>query len=214
MPALSAEPQVPADIALHQLIIQSCHSTLIRLGDLSRYRETELQTKERNWGPAKGYYDLAAAIDPASGASFNQLAVIALADGNHLRAVYFLHRALTVAKPFPTAQANLDLEFKKILDLQKRQKLITPENAGKPGSGLSAWFVAFHANCHIGVEFKGQGELESEILGQLAVELKERPLESTLSKFSLVNIAAEFLASRRAAGMLAEFVHRLLLTSC
>lgn len=173
---------------------------MIHLGDLSRYRETELQKKERNWGPAKGYYDLATAIDPASGASYNQLAVIALDDGDHLRAVYYLHRALMVEKPFPTAHANLELEFKKVLDRQKKQTLIPLRDAGSPGIGLQAWFVVFHASCYRGYEFKERGDLENEILSQLAVDLKERPLDGTLTKFVLINVAAEHLARQRTTG--------------
>ena len=185
---------------LHQLIVQSCHSTLIRLGDLSRYRETELHSKERNWGPAKGYYDLATSINPTSGASYNQLAVIAFEDRDHLRAVYHLHRALSVDNPFPTAQTNLELEFKKISDRQKKQTLIPAHDAGKPGVGLQAWFVAFHASCFKGIDFKEHGEMENEILSQLAVDLKERPLDSLLTRFCLISIAAESLARARAKG--------------
>ena len=191
---------------LQVLLRTSCHSALIHLGDLSRYRETELQLKERNWGPAKGYYDLATAIDPSAGASYNQLAVIALDDGDHLRAVYYLHRALMVEKPFPTARGNLELEFKKILDRQKKQTLIPPQDAGQPGVGLQAWFVVFHANCYKGIEFKERGDLENEILSQLAVDLKERPLDSTLIRFTLINIAAEQLARQRRKGRLYHHV--------
>ena len=93
-----------AEESLRTRILQSCHATLIRLGDLSRYRETELVAKDRNWGPAIGYYDLAMVIYPASGASHNQLAVIALADGNHLRATYHLYRALSAHEPHPSAR--------------------------------------------------------------------------------------------------------------
>ena len=173
---------------------------MIRLGDLSRYRETELQQKERNWGPAKGYYDLATAIDPTSGASYNQLAVIARNDGDHLRAVYYLYRALAVEKPHPLARDNLELEFKKILNKDSEKTLIPMQYAGRPGSGLQAWFVAFHANCAKGIDSTRRNEQEREFLSQLAVDLKERPLDSMLSKFVLINIAAEHLARERDEG--------------
>jgi hypothetical protein len=170
------------------------------LGDLSRYRETELQLKERNWGPAKGYYDLATAVDPASGASYNQLAVIARSDGDHLRAVYYLYRALAVENPQPLARDNLEKEFKKILNRDMENTLIPIQDAGRPGSGLQAWFVAFHANCAKGIDSKRRREQEREFLSQLAVDLKERLLDSTLSKFVLINIAAEHLARQRNEG--------------
>ena len=180
---------------LRELILQSCHATLIRLGDLSRYRETELQTKTRNWGPAIGYYDLATEMKPTSGASHNQLAVIALADENHLRAVYQLYRAVAIDEPHAAAKGNLGLEFKKILDRWQKQKLIPPEEARMPGVALQVWFLCFHAKCFQGVEFKEHGDLENEILGQLAVELKERSVDSMLNKMTLINIAAEYVAS-------------------
>uniref|UniRef100_A0A093US81 Protein SMG7L n=1 Tax=Talaromyces marneffei PM1 TaxID=1077442 RepID=A0A093US81_TALMA len=179
-------------------ILQSCHATLIRLGDLSRYRETELVSgKERNWGPAIGYYDLASIIYPASGVSHNQLAVIALADGNHLRATYHLYRALSAQEPRPGSKGNLELEFKKVLSAWARRELIPREDAGIPGKALTPWFVYLHAQCYKGLDFQEHDELENEVLSQLAVDLKERSLEGTLQKFVLINIAAEELAKVR-----------------
>lgn len=186
--------------SVRKRILQSCHATLIRLGDLSRYRETELIGKDRNWGPAIGYYDLAAAINPASGASHNQLAVIALADGNHLRATYHLYRALAALEPHPSAKGNLEIEFKKIKNAWSKGELIRKEDAGIPGRALGPWFAYLHAQCYKGLDFPEHDELESEVLNQLAVDLKERSLEATLQKFCLVNIAAEDVARTRAAG--------------
>ncbi|GKZ97965.1 hypothetical protein AnigIFM59636_001789 [Aspergillus niger] len=188
---LSAEPPIRTSEALRTHILQSCHSTLIRLGDLSRYRETELVSKNRNWGPAIGYYDLATLIYPASGAPHNQLAVIALADGNHLRATYHLYRALAAQEPHPSAKGNLEIEFRKVMNAWVKRELIRPEDAGIPGRSLAPWFVYLHAQCYRGIDFPEHDELESEVLNQLAVDLKERSLEGTLQKFCLINIAAE-----------------------
>jgi len=187
------------------LVLLSCHQTLVRLGDLSRYRETELVTKDRNWGPAIGYYDLAGTIYPVSGASHNQLAVIALADGNHLRATYHLYRALAVDEPHQTAKGNLEIEFKKILAAWDKGELISKGSA-RDGSGadnaLLGWFMRLHARCYKGIEFTEHDELENEVLSQLAVDLKERSLEGTLQKLVLVNIAAEYFAGVRIQGKL------------
>ncbi|KAJ5586323.1 hypothetical protein N7450_006110 [Penicillium hetheringtonii] len=193
----SAQPPVPVTPDLRKRILQSCHATLIRLGDLSRYRETELVGKDRNWGPAIGYYDLASVIYPASGASHNQLAVIALADGNHFRATYHLYRALSTQNPHPSAKGNLEIEFKKIMNLWTKRELIRPEDAGIPGRALAPWFVYLHAKCYKGEDFPEHDELESEVMSQLAVETRERSLEGTLQKFCLVNIAAEDFAKAR-----------------
>lgn len=200
--ALSAAPPVQPLEHLRKYILQSCHATLIRLGDLSRYRETELATKERNWGPAIGYYDLATVIYPASGASHNQLAVIALADANHLRATYHLYRALSAQEPHPTAKGNLEIEFRKVMSLWAKRELIRPEDAGIPGRSLAPWFVYLHAQCYRGVDFAEHEELESEVLNQLAVDLKERSLEGTLQKFCLINISAEDFSRVRSEGKL------------
>ncbi|PWY85745.1 hypothetical protein BO94DRAFT_467471 [Aspergillus sclerotioniger CBS 115572] len=174
---LSAEPPIQASESLRRLVLLSCHATLIRLGDLSRYRETELVSKNRNWGPAIGYYDLATLIHPASGAPHNQLAVIALADGNHLRATYHLYRALGAQEPHPSAKGNLEIEFRKVMTAWTKRELIRPEDAG--------------------IDFPEHDELESEVLNQLAVDLKERSLEGTLQKFCLINIAAEDFSRTR-----------------
>lgn len=166
-----------------------------------------MATKERNWGPAIGYYDLATAIYPASGASHNQLAVIALADANHLRATYHLYRALSAQEPHPTAKGNLEIEFRKVMSLWAKRELIRPEDAGIPGRALAPWFVYLHAQCYRGVDFAEHEELESEVLNQLAVDLKERSLEGTLQKFCLINIAAEDFSRVRSEG---KFLNTLL----
>lgn len=198
---LSDDPPVSVDEDLRRRILSSCHSTLIRLGDLSRYRETELVIgKSRNWGPAIGYYDLASVLNPDSGASHNQLAVIALADGNHLRATYHLYRALSAREPHPTSKGNLEIEFKKIRSAWAKGELIPTEDAGIPGKALTHWFVYLHAQCYKGVDFAEHDELESEVLGQLAVDLKERSLEGMLQKFVVINIAAEDFSKVRSNG--------------
>ncbi|KAJ5562871.1 DNA/RNA-binding domain E.t1.c1-type [Penicillium sp. DV-2018c] len=194
---LSGGPPIKPSDDLRKLILQSCHDTLIRLGDLSRYRESELVSKDRNWGPAIGYYDLASVIYPASGASQNQLAIIALADGNHLRATYHFYRALSAHEPHPTAKRNLEIELRKIKSAWAKRELIRPEDAGIPGKALTPWFLYLHAKCYQGTDFPEHDDLESEVLSQLAIEIRERSLEGTLQKFCLINIAAEECAKAR-----------------
>jgi len=201
---------------LRQKIFESCHQTLIRLGDLSRYRETELVKKERNWGPAIGYYDLAGAIRPTSGTSHNQLAVIAIADGNHLRSTYHLYRALAVEEPHPTARSNLEIGFKKIIVAHEKDELINhspSKDASESGKALVGWFMLLHAQCYKGVDFLGHDELENEVLSQLAIDLKERSLESILQKIILLNIAAEYFAGVQLRGSLSGFFLRRLIAN-
>lgn len=201
--ALSAEESTQASSTLAHSIFVSCHQTLVRLGDLSRWRETQSVTKDRNWGPAIGYYNLARLIHPTSGASHNQLAVIARVDGNHLSATYHLYRALAAEEPYSTARGNLEIELKKIEDAWDKGELIQTgpvNNSQEPGKALVGWFMRLHARCYKGLDFPEHEELESEVLSQLAVDLKERSFESTLSKFVMINIAAGYFAGIRHQG--------------
>lgn len=185
-----------------ELILDSCHATLVHLGDLSRYRESELRNKERNWGPAIGYYDLASSVMPSSGLPHNQLAVIALKDGHHARALYHLYRAQTVVNPHPSAKGNLDLEFKKILRLQLKNELFPRGGSNTAERRVEAWFALLHARCAQGEEWTEHEPMENEVLSQLVVLLKERSLEGLLQRLCLSNIAAEYLAAQLAKGML------------
>ena len=194
----SAEAIVEPSQSLRHAILLSSHQTLVRLGDLSRYRETELAGKEPNWGPAIGYYDLAGTIYPPSGVSHNQLAVIAKHREQHLGAIYHLYRALAAEESHPMAKGNLELEFKKIEAAWARNEPIATSVAEGPhgsGKALENWFMRLHARCYKGVDFSEHDELENEVLSQLAVDLKERSLESLLNKIVLINITAQFSAS-------------------
>ena len=202
---LSFEEPMPTTGSLQRMLSTSCHQTLIRLGDLSRWRETQMETKDRNWGPAIGYYDLASRINPASGASHNQLAVIALQDMNHLGAVYHLYLALAVEEPHPNAKDNLEVEFQKIEEAWTKEEPILREKVsdaqGAP-KDLAASFVRLHACCYNGRDLLEHEELERGTLKELAVNLKDRPIDGTLSKIVIVNIAAEYFAGQRLQGKL------------
>ncbi|KAJ4373231.1 hypothetical protein N0V83_003524 [Neocucurbitaria cava] len=193
-------PRQRLPATLKDKVLLSCHQTLIQLGDLSRYRETELveKDKERNWGPAKGYYGLAAEICPDSGHAHNQLAVISREDGDHFRSVYHLYRSLASKLPYPQAQANLELEFKRVIAAWDKGQLINnhkSSDGNTAGRALIAWFIRLHSRIYKGEEFAAHEELEGEVLSHLAIELKERPLDSVLTKIILINLAAEYFAT-------------------
>ena len=198
--ALSDNKPTPATGRLQSLLSNSCHQSLIRLGDLSRWRETQLDTKQRNWGPAIGYYDLASRVNPASGASHNQRAVIALQDADHLGAVYHLYLALVVEEPHPNAKDNLGVQFQKIVEAwdkdesKLQERVRDTQGAPKP---LAASFVRLHAYYYNGRDILKHEELERDVLKQLAVTVKDRSIDSTLSKMVLVNIASEYFAEQR-----------------
>lgn len=186
---------IKAGRTLENLLKLSCHFTLLRLGDLSRYRN-DLRTKDRSWDPALGYYYLAEALYPNSGNAHNQMAVIALADGSHLDALYHLLRAVAVEEPHTLARGNLAIEYKKISTTWEKER----QSRRRPApveSALVIWFVRLHARFYKGVEFSTQGELENEVLGQLASALKDQSFEETLNKLVLINMAANYLATQR-----------------
>lgn len=160
-------------------------------------------TKDRNWGPAIGYYDLARIIYPVSGASHNQLAVIALVDANHLRATYHLYRALAIEEPHPSARGNLEIEFKKIQGVSDKEgsiNLDVERGVQGPREALVRSFMCLHAHCYKGVDTPEHEELESEVLRHLAVVLKECSLQGTFGKIVLINIAGEYFAGVRLKG--------------
>jgi hypothetical protein len=182
-----------ATTQVKELVDKSCYAALLRLGDLARYRN-EIRTKDRSWAPALAYYSLADELCPHMGSAHNQMAVIALADVNHLDAVYHLYRAIAVEHPHPLAERNLEIEFKKITTAWE-----------KPGSGTSGnneatlvlWFVRLHARFYAGATFSGHDELENEVLSRVARLLKEQAFDETFLKLVIINIAAEYFAGER-----------------
>lgn len=211
---LSIDPPVEVSESLARLILLSCHSTLLRLGDLYRYRN-DLNTKDRSWEKANAHYGLANDLYPDSGSAFNQMAVISLADGNHLDAVYNLYRALAVKEPHPLAQSNLAIEFKKITSTWLGQGQAKAPSAGSPTNpaingpigSMVLWFVRLHAQLYKGEEFPNHDELENEVLSQMTVLLKEQSLEGILDRIVLINIAAEYFAGVRLGGNGARYFH-------
>jgi tetratricopeptide (TPR) repeat protein len=202
----TANNRVHASEETNRRILLSCHATLLRLGDLSRYRNV-LRTKERSWDKALAYYGLANDLYPDSGNAFNQMAVISLSEGDHLNAIYHLYRSLAIKEPNPMANGNLKIEFKKISNEWKSSS--SRSNAGSSVAGVKSssvaapvvsWFARLHAKLYGGEEFSGHDELENEVLGQLTVLLKEQSLEGILDKIVLINIAAEYFAAERLKG--------------
>lgn len=188
-----------------QTLEASCKRCIIYLGDLSRWRETELNLKERNWGPAKGYYNLALKFDPAEGACYNQLAVISLLNDDHLGAVYNLHRAFAVNPPFPMATDNLKVEFEKVLRLNIEESYGLMDKSGDDiVSALGKRFLAFHAHCYMKpYDFVAFQQKASDILGMIALcfqDTKPGAFDHFLQRACLVNITAEHLAKKGIEG--------------
>ena len=193
--ALSVDRVTALDAVQKQQALQSCHSSLIQLGDLSRYRETASPSQARNWGPAKGYYMLANTVLPSSGAAYHQLAVIVQADQDTLGTTYWFYRALMQPEPHLNARANLEKHFKKTRELWDDPR----SHNMKDGrfKNFRSRFVAFHAKCYSGVMFDEHKDLETELIHEITVTLLQRPDTGLLSRICLTNIAAEATALER-----------------
>ncbi|KAL8710971.1 MAG: hypothetical protein Q9220_004570 [cf. Caloplaca sp. 1 TL-2023] len=198
---IASTPDDQEDIApeIRATLLQSCQQALIHLGDLSRYRESELNPKgkAKNWGPAIDYYNLAKEIDPSSGIPHNQLAIVYKAQGEHARALYHLYRTLGAAEPLPTALDNLHIQLKKMReaweqDLQQNADEGLKENLS---SSLECSSSLLHSLYFGQKNIDGCEESERKMLGQLVTGLQEPSLETAcISRLMLSNIAADFVA--------------------
>lgn len=191
---LSVDERVRVSPKVNHLIERSCHATLLRLGDLSRYRN-QIRTKDRSWAASIGFYELAGDLCPESGSSHNQLAVIALSEGDHLDVLYHLYCAIAVNEPHPAASQNLEVEFKKITEAW--EKNIVPTSRQDSEGTLILWFVRLHAKLYKGEAFLTHDELEDEVINRLIILLTENISQVTLEKFVLTNIAAQYFAGKR-----------------
>ncbi|KAI0400879.1 hypothetical protein F4802DRAFT_468504 [Xylaria palmicola] len=183
-PAENVSPPAP----LRALVKKSCQMTLIRLGDLARYR-CQLSDKfsKTIFDTASDYYGLANSLDPDDGSAHHQLAVLHQIPDQHFDIVYHFHRAIAVAKPHELALRNLEREFK------------SPESSSQAKKGASkdqsqamvTWFVRLHAFFFHGKHFSQQSELEEEVLHRAELALKsEAHDDKLLLKMILVNMTA------------------------
>ncbi|KAK4190388.1 hypothetical protein QBC35DRAFT_449361 [Podospora australis] len=164
------------------IVKDSCHKTLIYLGDLARYR-TLLRTKDRNWDNALAYYLLANDLMPESGFGHHQCGVIYGEMGDHLQVIYHLFRAMDCDKPHPNASPNLEREFR---DAAKQK-------SGGAQNVLVTWFHKLHGFYFHGKEFNERKELEAEVEHRLTVALKSATDSTTslqLVSMVLANVSS------------------------
>ena len=184
------------------IVLTSCFHALIHLGDLSRWREEQRLEGEANWGPAIGFYDLANILRPESGIPHNQLAVIAsrFKDPDNLRIVYHFYRSLTAPQPHPSAEDNLDREFRKIMAQVKSDKSIlkgTMEES-RTVTNLIGWTLTLHAKCKSGHLVIDYEDMTQSVVGWLTDTLTKISMPGTFKKIVLINLAAEQAASEKA----------------
>ncbi|GJN68781.1 telomerase activating protein Est1 [Purpureocillium lilacinum] len=175
---------------MSHLVLQSCHSTLLHLGDLARYR---IQAKRGSSGydMALTYYNLARHIMPRSGFALHQIGIVNLDCGNHLDVVYNFYRSRVSEVPHPNAKANLENEFK---TLRKPKHDKGRRSPSTPQDVFSSWFVKLHAFFYQGERFPQHEELEHEVMHRLDMACRDAANSGTLLKMALVNICAHDVA--------------------
>ncbi|KAK9448520.1 uncharacterized protein V1518DRAFT_419179 [Limtongia smithiae] len=194
-----AKSEKSASTRVRFLVLSSAHRSLVSLGDLSRYREvysgsTE-PNEEKNWRPAINYYVLAKQVIPTFGVSHNQLAVIASLDGSILSSTYHFYRAICVQEKFPTAKANLELNFKKYLNSDDKGKVRRKEEyavAELLDSFLEWLAKVVTTNAE---PANSLSILQDEIISRIAAAIVERLLTGdVLAKIALISMSAYYLA--------------------
>lgn len=180
----SVDTPLTVDSSQKQRLTWSCYMALIKCGDLSRYRELELSHKERNWGPAKGYYECAMELDPTSGHAFNQMIVIAHADEDHFRTLYYVYRALAMPNRFPDAKGNLAVAFKKLNKGIKAAKVDTRLGDSEVP------FLEFHRKSYMTENHATIQTEMDDLISKLEAAVISEPCNSSLRKLCIINIVA------------------------
>ncbi|KAI9166881.1 Protein SMG7 [Paramyrothecium foliicola] len=194
MTAEDAISPVPEDLSTK--VLSSCHATLIRLGDLARYR-IQARQKKSGYETALTYYSLAQDLVPDSGFAFHQMSIVNLDEGNHLDVVYHLYRAWAIATPHPNAKTNLESRFKTFQTMNSSSR----HNPSTPQDVFAMWFVKLHALFYKGEVFSQHEELEGEVFHRLEMTAKDPQSTGLLLKMALVNISAHYIALSKYAGL-------------
>lgn len=173
--------RAPADA-----VKKSFHSTLLHLGDISRWRD-KVRPRPDGLQTAMLFYELAHDLNPRSGAAHHQLGI--MMEGKHLLVVYHLYRSAAVEQPHPNALPNLEQEFKKLSQPTTSSRRTGPPD---PSEAFSNWFTKLHARSYKGEQFSQ--ELEDEVIHRLEIALKKPDTRPVLLKMVLINMAAYHVA--------------------
>ncbi|OAA72279.1 Telomerase activating protein Est1 [Cordyceps fumosorosea ARSEF 2679] len=194
---IDVEPMTASDLIspvpseLSKKVQRSCYSTLIRLGDLARYR---VQAKHKNSGYdiALTYYTLAQHLSPKSGFAFHQMGIVSLDQGSHLDGVYHFYRAWAIKDSHPNSKSNLELEFK---SLQQPSSNKSKHASSGPQDAFVMWFVRLHALFYKGETAPQYKELEREVIHRLEMAAANGSCRDIILKMTFINIAAQYIAT-------------------
>ena len=205
------------DSSQHSSALSSCFQTLLRLGDLHRWQNEGLLPEDTaDYGPSVGFYDLASKLNPDSGATYHQLAVIETLTPKPdlLRVLYYLYRSVTCKIPHSKAHENLKQQLRKTMSHSRSHTThsslaIQQEDANAPDHRLSelvTWLAEVHVQCSVEISFDDYLMLEGKFSKLLRHNLAQSMhMSSILKKIVLVNISAEWIARQQYEGKITAF---------
>ncbi|KAM5351545.1 hypothetical protein ACJ41O_004268 [Fusarium nematophilum] len=195
----------PVPGQIYPLVLNSCHFTLICLGDLARY-QVQTGLKKSSYRIALAYYSLAYDLKSDSGFPFHQMGIISLEEGKDLDVVYYFYRSIATADPHPNARQNLESKFKTILQPDKNP---SKKQTRGPSDAFVTWFTKLHASYYRDEVMSGSSELEREVLHRLDMASKSATHFEVLFKMALINMSAYYVASQKFTGLQTPAASRL-----
>jgi protein SMG7 len=186
----------PVSEQLSTKVLASCGGTLIRMGDLARYR-IQARQKRTGYESALTYYSLAQDLMPTSGFAYHQMGMVNIDEDNRLDVVYHLFRAWSAETAHPNAKTNLESFFRSLRSSNASSSRHSPST---PQDVLVMWFAKLHAFFYKGEAFSQHEELEGEVMHRLGMVAKEPSASDVLLKMVLINISAHDIAYRKSTG--------------
>ncbi|EWY98635.1 hypothetical protein FOYG_03021 [Fusarium oxysporum NRRL 32931] len=183
----------PVPDSIYPLVINSCHFTLICLGDLARY-QVQSGLKKSSYKIALAYYSLAHDLKPDSGFPFHQMGMISLEEGKDLDILYYFYRSIATADPHPNVKQNLESKFKSYFQPDKNPP---KKQARGPSDAFVTWFTKLHASYYRDETMAGSRELEREVLHRLDMASKNPDYSEVLFRMSLINMSSYFIATQK-----------------
>lgn len=194
-------PAVTSTVSDKKDLLFAIQRTLLILGDLSRWRASDLDGNKPNRGAALGYYHLANGIYPPSGIAWNPLALIELEGDNinYLQGLYYIYRGLCAtgvrSGPKLNLLQNLEIIFTKVTKKMDRKQLLLHMNraSNNVAGALMTWFLWLQIICAKGDDYPNFNELEKEVMSQLTNEIKKGSagIDSLTQKIVLINLGAD-----------------------
>lgn len=193
----SAGPETLPPVLRSQLL-GSCYMTLVRLGDLARYRcQHSERASKSSFDTAMTFYGLASMLDPNDGSCHHQMAVLHQQQGQQLDVIYRFHRSISILKPYALGPSNLD----RALERYEAPSNSRRGSARDPSDAMTIWFLRLHASYAKGTAFTAKEELEKEVLHRLEMSVKaEEGDEGIVLKMILINMAAYDIAMEKVKG--------------